>query len=56
MSAINAIAKPLTLANGAVLPKRLVKAAMTEGLADVHNRPSARLETLYRRWSLGGCG
>ncbi len=56
MSPINAIAQSLTLANGAVLPNRLVKAAMTEGLADVHNRPSARLETLYRRWSLGGCG
>lgn len=29
---------------------------MTEGLADLENRPTARLETLYRRWGAGGAG
>ena len=50
------LSRPLRLANGSVIPNRLVKAAMTEGLADRQNLPSDRLETLYRRWSLGGCG
>jgi 2,4-dienoyl-CoA reductase-like NADH-dependent reductase (Old Yellow Enzyme family) len=56
MSPLETLCKPLTLANGTVIPNRLVKAAMTEGLADAHNLPGERLETLYRRWSLGGCG
>ncbi|NND59621.1 MAG: NADH:flavin oxidoreductase/NADH oxidase family protein [Gammaproteobacteria bacterium] len=49
-------ATPLDLPCGARLPNRLMKAAMTEGLADAHGRSTARLETLYRRWSQGGAG
>jgi len=33
-----------------------VKAAMSEGLADANNHSTARLETLYRRWSASGVG
>lgn len=45
-----------TLPSGVVLPNRLVKAAMTEGLADPWNRPTAAHVRLYRRWAEGGCG
>jgi 2,4-dienoyl-CoA reductase-like NADH-dependent reductase (Old Yellow Enzyme family) len=45
---------PLTLPCGVVLKNRLIKAAMTEGLADAHNRATARHVTLYRRWAAGG--
>lgn len=47
---------PLALPCGAVLPNRLCKAAMTEGLADPMNRPGDDLERLYRTWSEGGAG
>ena len=47
---------PLTLSCGLTLPNRLVKAAMTEGLADPQNRATGRHEVLYRRWSEGGAG
>jgi len=39
-----------------VLPNRLCKAAMTEGVADAQLRATARHETLYRTWSEGGAG
>lgn len=48
--------QPLTLPSGEVIPNRLAKAAMTEGMADVLGRPSAELERLYRAWSEGGAG
>lgn len=48
--------QPLTLPCGAVLPNRLAKAAMTEGLADPLGQPTAELEQLYRVWGAGGCG
>ena len=50
------LADQLRLPCGAVLPNRLAKAAMTEGLADEADRATPRLATLYRRWSAGGCG
>ncbi len=50
------LAQPLTLPCGAVLPNRLCKAAMTEGLADAHNRATSGHERLYRRWGKGGSG
>ena len=50
------IATPLTLPCGAVLPNRLAKGAMTEGLATPDGVPTPMLETLYRRWSQGGAG
>ena len=50
------IAQPLTLPCGVQIPNRLVKAAMTEGLADKFDRPTPALNRLYRRWSQGGAG
>ncbi len=50
------LAQALTLPCGAVIPNRLGKSAMTEGLADKHDRPTIRHERLYRTWSEGGTG
>jgi 2,4-dienoyl-CoA reductase-like NADH-dependent reductase (Old Yellow Enzyme family) len=50
------LARPLRLPCGAVLPNRLGKAAMTEGVADELLRATSRHETLYRTWSEGGAG
>lgn len=50
------LSQPLDLQAGAPVPNRLVKAAMTEGLADAQGMPTKELETLYRRWSKGGVG
>jgi 2,4-dienoyl-CoA reductase-like NADH-dependent reductase (Old Yellow Enzyme family) len=47
---------PLTLPCGSTLNNRIVKAAMTEGLADNSDRPTQSLNNLYRRWSAGGAG
>ncbi|PSS60536.1 hypothetical protein C6558_32520 [Ensifer sp. NM-2] len=47
---------PLKLPCGAVLPNRLAKAAMTEGLADPWGRATEGHERLYERWSKGGTG
>jgi 2,4-dienoyl-CoA reductase-like NADH-dependent reductase (Old Yellow Enzyme family) len=50
------LASPLTLPCGAVVPNRLVKAAMTEGLATMNGVPTPELERLYGLWSDGGAG
>jgi 2,4-dienoyl-CoA reductase-like NADH-dependent reductase (Old Yellow Enzyme family) len=50
------LAQPLTLPGGAVLPNRLAKAAMSEGLADAANHATPRLVELYRRWAGSGAG
>ena len=50
------LATPLTLPCGAVVPNRLVKAAMTEGLATMDGVPTPQLERLYGLWSDGGAG
>jgi len=50
------LALSLRLPCGAVLPNRLCKAAMTEGVADDRLRATPRHETLYRTWSEGGAG
>ena len=50
------LAQPFTLPCGAVLPNRLCKAAMTEGLADENLNATERHVTLYRRWAEGGAG
>ena len=47
---------PLRLPCGVELPNRLLKSAMTEGLADDHDRATGRHETLYRCWARGGTG
>ena len=48
--------QPLTLPCGAVIPNRMCKAAMTEGLAHPDGTASAELERLYGIWSDGGSG
>jgi 2,4-dienoyl-CoA reductase-like NADH-dependent reductase (Old Yellow Enzyme family) len=53
---MTALTDPLSLPCGGVLPNRLGKAAMTEGLADVHGVPTPALDQLYRRWAGSGCG
>jgi len=45
----------LTLASGLMLPNRLAKTAMTEGLAE-NGRPGLELQTVYRRWAASGVG
>ena len=46
----------LTLPCGQVLPNRIMKAALSEGLGDKQNSPDGRLERLYTSWSRGGYG
>ncbi len=53
---IGILDKPLTLPNGVMLKNRIAKAAMTEGLADDHNRATRRHAVIYRRWAEGGAG
>lgn len=48
--------RPLTLPCGAVVPNRMCKAAMTEGLAQSDGTASEELERLYGIWSDGGPG
>ncbi len=50
------LSSPLALPCGATLPNRIVKAAMSEGIADANNDATPRLEALYRRWSASGAG
>ncbi len=51
-----AISTPITLPSGLELPNRLVKAALTERMADPYNRVTGRHLRLYRAWSEGGIG
>ena len=55
MAGIDSLRQPLALP-AETLPNRLAKAAMTEGLADAHGRPSVRLVKLYDAWAKGGAG
>ncbi len=50
------LAEPLTLPCGAILPNRISKAAMTEGLADIYGHATGELDRLYLAWSEGGAG
>ncbi|MFL3654164.1 MAG: NADH:flavin oxidoreductase/NADH oxidase family protein [Halioglobus sp.] len=50
------LAQSLRLPCGIALENRLVKAAMTEGLANPAGVPTAALERLYGLWSDGGAG
>jgi 2,4-dienoyl-CoA reductase-like NADH-dependent reductase (Old Yellow Enzyme family) len=46
----------INLPNGSILPNRLCKSAMTEGLADKFDLPTPALIQLYKTWSQGGTG
>ena len=50
------LTSPFTLANGAVLPNRLAKAAMSEALAGPDGGVSPQLIRLYGRWSSSRLG
>jgi len=50
------VGAPLQLACGWELPNRLVKAAMTEGLADSWNHATPSLCRLYQTWASGSIG
>ena len=50
------LARPLRLRSGLVLPNRIARAAMTEGLAGNRGRPGERLLRLSERWARGGAG
>jgi 2,4-dienoyl-CoA reductase-like NADH-dependent reductase (Old Yellow Enzyme family) len=56
MSVTDVLAQPLDLPSVERLRNRLVKAAMTEGLADPRGNPSEALMRLYERWAAGGAG
>jgi 2,4-dienoyl-CoA reductase-like NADH-dependent reductase (Old Yellow Enzyme family) len=51
-----AFSQAIILPCGATLTNRLVKASMSEGIADHDNRATERMATLYRRWSHSGAG
>ena len=50
------LAQPMTLNCGSILPNRLAKSAMTEGLADANGNPTLALNRLYETWAKGGTG
>ncbi|KAJ5776775.1 hypothetical protein N7520_000021, partial [Penicillium odoratum] len=50
------IKDPLELPCGLVLPNRLVKAAMAEGLAESGRLPGTRIFRVYEKWAKGGWG
>ncbi|MGB3771180.1 MAG: NADH:flavin oxidoreductase/NADH oxidase family protein [Rhodococcus sp. (in: high G+C Gram-positive bacteria)] len=50
------LADPLTLACGQVLPNRIMKSALSEGLGTADHGPDMRVERLYSRWGTGGYG
>ena len=56
MSESDPLQRELELPCGASLPNRVMKAAMTEGLADPLGRVTDRLVRLYGTWAEGGTG
>lgn len=50
------LSQPFALPCGVVLQNRIVKAAMTERLADRKQHATKALEYLYRHWSQNGAG
>lgn len=50
------LSQPLTLPNGAVLPNRLAKSAMSEAMGTDDNRVTPGLVKLYAAWAKGGIG
>ncbi|MEU6559521.1 NADH:flavin oxidoreductase/NADH oxidase family protein [Nocardia nova] len=55
-SAQDGLFSPVRLRSGVVLPNRIAKAAMEEGLAGKGQLPDERSVALYRRWGAGGAG
>ncbi|WP_067673230.1 NADH:flavin oxidoreductase/NADH oxidase family protein [Nocardia miyunensis] len=55
-SAQDGLFSPVQLRSGSVLPNRIAKAAMEEGLAGQGQLPDERSIALYRRWGASGAG
>lgn len=53
---IGVIDSKVTLPNGVVVPNRLVKAAMEEGIGTGGGLPGKHHQRLYSRWAEGGWG
>jgi 2,4-dienoyl-CoA reductase-like NADH-dependent reductase (Old Yellow Enzyme family) len=56
VSDLNLISSPIVLPNGAVVPNRLVKAAMEEGIGTGGGLPGKHHQRLYSRWAEGVWG
>jgi 2,4-dienoyl-CoA reductase-like NADH-dependent reductase (Old Yellow Enzyme family) len=54
--ATSVLGTPFALPGGATIKNRLVKASMSEQLANVPGAPTEALEVLYARWARGGAG
>ena len=50
------LSDPLTLPCGKIVPNRIAKAALTEGLSDGFNTANDRFVRLYEIWGRGGAG
>ena len=56
----NSMSNPATIDQDLLLPcgctikNRIIKAAMTEGIADKFDHPTAKHQTLYKTWAKGG--
>lgn len=53
---ISALNQPFTLPSGILIPNRIAKSALSEGIAEPNGRPSEALFNLYERWGRGGAG
>ena len=51
-----ALAQPFTFPTGVQTTNRIVKSALSEGIAEPNGRPSEALFNLYKRWGAGGAG
>ena len=56
LAATDYLARPLVLPCGQILPNRLAKSALTEGLAGGDSQANQRHVRLYRAWAKGGSG
>ena len=56
MNPADVLSKPLTLPNGATIPNRFAKSAMSETLGTIDNRMTKDLVRLYQTWAEGGVG
>ena len=56
MTDLASLSAPLTLPAGLSLPNRIVKAAMSENMADEHGKPTDALIRLYERFGDSGAG
>ena len=50
------LSQSFTLPNGQVVPNRILKSAMSEGMAGPTNAVPPTIPTLYGRWAQGGVG